>query len=164
MSAQVVILLAIGEAGSDAPALRCSQTPMMEEGLLPKGARRPAHHARCGYSHPVDPAGLVGTISANFLKAFAPKYLALPGDMIAAFKAVRAGVISSLFLECRTGNTQTRILPDFIEQKLEMIRIERDVRIQIADHVILQILHALQAGIERVHLGGKMPFLPDGQV
>src|SRR4051812_29767281 len=104
---------------------------MVEEPLLTKRSRPPALHARARDCDPVDATGLVRDVSADVVEAPAPEELALSGHVGLTLEAVDFGAIS-FFLEDRASDAELGILCEALQEKLEMVPLEGDVRVQIA--------------------------------
>ena len=54
-----------------------------------------------------------------------------------AFETVLRGIVA-FFGKGRAGNSQPRIFAELLQKELEMIRLERDIRINVADDLELQ--------------------------
>src|SRR5262249_45391143 len=113
----------------------------MEERFLPEGARPQPDHPRGGGGDPMDSPALVRDIAADRLEAFAAKELALPGDVRLPLEAVGIRAIPALFSEDRADDSERRVFREASQQQLEEILVERDVRIEVAHHVMLDGPH-----------------------
>src|SRR5579871_4690828 len=124
----------------------------MHEGLFSKRARVPADHSGGRDCHPVNAAGLAGHIAADLLETPAPEDLALARNIRLSFEAVGSRIVSVRLPEYCAGNAQPPILGELGKKKLEMIGVERDVSIQVADNLVLQLFYPLQPGSKRLNL------------
>src|SRR6185437_7472412 len=125
--------------------------------------RLPAHHPCFGHSHPVDAAGFARSIATDHLEALASKYLALPGNVILPLKTVRLRAVPRLSKNC-SCNAQVRVFLELVQQKFEMVLLQRDVCIQIPDHAIFDAGEPLPSRVERMHLGREVALLADGKI
>ena len=73
------------------------------------------------------PPSLFANISANFLEASASENLALPRNVVLSFKAIGFGIVAAFFAEDCSGDTQTSVFVELVQQKFEVICIERNV-------------------------------------
>ena len=106
----------------------------MMEPLFGKRTRFPSPHARRGHRHPVNAADAIGNIPTDLLETPTPEELTSASDMIFTLKAVPGLVIAAIFCERSSCNTKQRILGEFANQEIQIIGIERHVRIEIADN------------------------------
>src|SRR4029079_2912058 len=100
----------------------------------------------------------------DVLETAAAKDLALPGHVVLAFEAVRIRAVAAVLLEDGARNAEAGILRKALQEELQMIGLERDVPVEVADDLVVQALDALVAGIERMDLGGEAAFLADRPV
>src|SRR4051794_296186 len=103
---------------------------MVEEPLLTERPCPPPLHARGGDGDPVDATCLVRDISADVVEAPAPEELALSGHVVLTLEAVSFGAVA-FFLEDRASDTELGILCESLQEKLQMVLLEGDVRVQI---------------------------------
>src|SRR5579863_5184974 len=137
---------------------------MMKERPFAKRACFPANHP-CGRDrHPIDAAGLIGDIAADFLKAQASEELTLPGYVRLPFKTVYGRIIAAFFAEGCPANTKGRVFFKAVQQELKVIRIKGGISVEIADHFISQVLYPLLSNIECIHLRGKVSLLANRKV
>src|SRR5262245_17156977 len=162
--AEVVILLAIRKARRQLAALGGAEAAMVEKPALAIRARVPAPHAGGGDGDPVDAARAMRHVAADLPEALTPEQLALAGDVVLALEAVRIRAVAAVLLEDGAGHAQPRILGEAFEEKLQVILLERDVTVEIADDVVLELLDTRVAGVEGVHLGCEAPLLADRPV
>ena len=57
-----------------------------------------------------------------------------------------------------TGNAESWILREFTQKKRQILRIERNVSIEVANDVVRQVLHPGVSSVEGVDLASKMSF------
>src|SRR6185312_10064194 len=132
---------------------------MMEERFFAERSGFPAHHARSCHGHPVDSPGFVRAVSTDFRKALATKKLALAGHVVLSLETIGLRTVAGLLREHGSGNSQLRVLPELIKKKFEVVRIKRNISIQIADHFIVNIADHFLAGVERMNLRGEISLL-----
>src|SRR5579864_9109196 len=132
----------------------------MHEGLFSKRARVPADHPGGRDCHPVNASGLAGNIAADLLETLAPEDLALSRNIRLPFEAVGSRIVSVRLPEYRASNAQPPILGELGKEKLEMIGVERDVSIEVADNLVLQLLYPLQLFSKRLSLGREVHSFP----
>src|SRR5271156_1264186 len=136
---------------------------MMEERLLPIRPCFPTHHAcRCD-RHPIDTAGLIWKIASDLLKALAAEDLALPGDMVQPFETVGFRAVARL-LENRPCNPKGRVISKLSQEEFKVIRIQRNVGVQVTNDFVCNALDPLLAGIEGVYLGCEVPLFSHGTI
>ena len=82
--------------------------------------------------------------------------------MLRALEAVDIRAIA-LFPEHRASHTQRRIALELPQQKLDVVRIEGNVAIQIADDVVGKVLDALEPGVEAAHFRAKAALVVPGK-
>src|SRR5262249_41753065 len=101
--------------------------------------------------------GFICKISSDIFKTLAPEHLALSGYVELPFEAVRFRIVAALFPKHRSCNTEPRIFTELRQEKLEMIRVQKYVGVQIPDYLILQMFHSFLARVECIHFGRKIP-------
>ena len=99
---------------------------------------------------------MVRNITTDFFKTFAPEELTSPGDVVLAFKTVLRRVITVL-KKRRSSHAKLTILLELSQQKLEIICLERQVGVKVANDVERKRSSPAQAGIEGMNLSGKAP-------
>src|ERR1035441_5208333 len=105
----------------------------------------------------INAATLQRHISADRLKTLAPEQLAAAPDILDILETII--VLVQTFPERGTRKSELRILLHCSYQKLEVIRLEGDVGVQVADDFEVQIFHPLVSSIEGMRLPREMPFL-----
>src|SRR5262249_53505039 len=94
-------------------------------------------------------------VTANILPALPPEQLALTRYVSATFKAVFIGTVA-FFFENSARDTEVGICCKLSEQKLEMVRIEGNITIQITDDLPPESFYSFIPHIEGSHLTGKI--------
>ena len=128
--------------------------------LFEKRSRFPSLHARRDDGNRVDPAGLDGFVSADLFIALFPEQLAGPGNMFGAGEPVI--VLARPFAERRPGDPQPRILRELVQEEMKIVFVDGDVRIQIADDVIIQTRNFGAAGIDGCAANGSATLIRFG--
>src|ERR1041385_8617416 len=65
-------------------------------------------------------------------------------------------ILKGAFNERRTANTESRNLGEFSKKKLEIIRLERYIGIQVANNVVAKTRQSCVSSIECQHLTSEM--------
>src|SRR5215471_19353668 len=68
--------------------------------------------------------------------------------------------MAAFFDKWRPGNTERRILRELLHQELEIIGLERNVRVEVAHYIELDVVQFAQAGINALHLRGEASIPP----
>ena len=74
--------------------------------------------------------------------------------MSVTFEAIRLGAVSVLS-EDRSSNAKLGIVFEALQEKLEMVLLERDVGVQISHDVVVDGLDLGIPGVEAMSFGGK---------
>ena len=106
----------------------------MEERLFTERLGLPTHHPGSRYGDPVNAAGPARNIAANLLPTLLPEQLATARNMAMTLETISVRAISFFPKNC-SRHTQNRIVREFPEEKLKIIRVERNIPIQISDDV-----------------------------
>ena len=93
-------------------------------------------------------------VPADFLVAIAPEKLAGPGYVLDAGEAVI--VLLGLFPEGCPCHSQPRVFCKSVQKKGDVISIEGNIGVQVADDVVIQIPDPVVSRIESMHLAGKV--------
>ena len=130
----------------------------MDTHFLDKRSRLPTFHSGGRYRYRVDPAALDRDIPTDFLKALSPEQLAAAGDVIDVGEAVI--VVSGPLEEERAGNSQIRHLGKPVQEKGEVLLVEAQISIEIADDVIRNVAQLLVSRVERPGLARTVSAFP----
>src|SRR6267378_7827462 len=133
---QVILFPAIPQTPKNASVFATAHIAMVEARPLVKSPGLPSLRLSAEKSNQVDPSRTDRPVAAYFLKTFASKHLACARNVRWAHEL---NIVRHFFFAIRcAGNTQLRIRGKLLHQKRKVIRVEGDVRVQIADHVIPQ--------------------------
>ncbi len=154
MAAQRVVLAALAQARRELRALRGADRPMVVAHLLGERAGAPTAHARARDRRPVDAAALDGLVAADLLVARAPEHLAGARHVLDVGEAVVVLVIA--FAERGARDAEPGVLREAAQEELEVVRVEGDVGVEVADDVVGQVAQRRVAGVERTHLAGEV--------
>src|SRR5215467_8533469 len=114
----------------------------MKKEFLSERACFPAFHTGGRDSNPVNTPCLVGYISSDFLEASAPKELAPAGNVVLSFKTIPCRAIP-LFVKNSPSNSESGVFLELLHQKFQVVRVKRYVRVEVANHFIVEILNFL---------------------
>src|SRR5208283_50145 len=159
MPTEVVVFLPIGKQGGEDTAFCGSQGPVVKKPLLPERFGLPAHHPGGRDCYPIDSASLIWCESSDFLKAALSKHLAAARNMVMPLKALPLGAVSVL-LEDRSRDPKVGICIKLAQDKLNIIRIEGKISIEIAQNLIVQVLESFITSVESSHFGCKAAVPP----
>src|SRR5579871_50228 len=126
----------------------------MKKCLFTKRAGLPAPHAGTRYGNPVHPSGFVRNVSRDIVKTMLSKQLATSRNMGVPLKAIGPRAVPFL-LKYRPRNSERRISRKLLQQELNVIILERNICVQIADDFVFQITNSCIAGVESVNLPRK---------
>jgi hypothetical protein len=164
MAAEVVVLLTIRKCCRKRATLGRSQAPVVEERLLAKRSCFPTQHPGSRNRDPVNASGPVGEISAYIRETLTPKQLALACNVELAFETIGFRVVATFFAEDRSGDAQSRILSELIQEKLKVIRVQRNVGVQIANDLVFEVFDSFPTGIEGMYLCREIPLAARRQI
>src|SRR5262245_40662522 len=128
---------------------------MMEESRIAKGAGFPPLHSCRRNGYPIHTSRLVWNIAANLFEAFTPEQLAPTWNMVFTFEAIAGRVVASLLSKWCTCDSEFRIARKLLQQKLQVVRVKRNIGVKITDHVILKFGEVFVCRIETVSFGCK---------
>src|ERR1043166_589508 len=131
---------------------------MVNARLLGKRASLPALQTRRCDGHPVDPSASDGLIAADGLEALAPEQLAGPGYVFDV--RIPIVVMNAVLDERRAGHPKARVVFEPLQQELEIVRLERNIRVKACDDVRAQVLDVFGAGVDALHLRLQAPVAP----
>src|SRR5687767_8643306 len=120
---------------------------MMEEELLAERPGLPAVHPRGGDRNPVHPSRRVGNVTAHFLETCPPEQLTPAGHVVFTLETVAARVISGL-AKHRSRHAEFRRCLEATGKEFEVIRLEREIRVEISDDVEIEVTDALEPMVE----------------
>src|SRR5581483_3253162 len=103
---------------------------MMQADLLSKCPRLPALAPRRKSRNRVDRSTLRQHVAADLFPALPPEYLARAGDVIGAHETVVVYLVCNILIR-GSHNAQARIRRDFAQQKFEVIRLKRNIAVEI---------------------------------
>src|SRR5271157_6347402 len=128
---------------------------MMNAHLIRKGSSPPTFHS-CGNDRDmIDPATFDGCVSTDRVEALSPEQLAAAPDIFNVGKTV--AVLPRSFPEGRSADADFGVFGKFVQEVLKVVRFNRHVRIEIADHIRVQFLCLGIAGIKGMNLSGEVP-------
>ena len=130
---------------------------MMLADSLGECARLPAVQPCRKNRDMVNLAALQWHVSTDGLEAFAPEKLASAPNIFNICKSIIVLKIS--FTERSTGNSEPLVFTHLANEKLKMVRLERNIGVEISDHIKGEIPHSFITGIKRSNLARKMPLL-----
>src|SRR5580704_4927271 len=157
MIAKIVIFSSIIEPRLPNIAFGGTHGTMVKENLSHKRPGLPALHAGRPDSDPVEATPLDGSVSADFLEAFAPEKLAPAKHVVFIVETVLQRIVVGL-AHGGAGHAQPGVLRKFLHEKIHVIRLEGNIRVQIAQHIEFKELDTLEAGVKGMHLAGKTAF------
>src|SRR5712691_5562272 len=132
---------------------------MVKAGFFEKGPGLPALHPRGGDCDPIDCSAFNRDVAANLFKALPAKKLAGAGDVLELSETVGVSVamlLAGIFDKGSAGNAEPRVSDKPGQKKLDVIGIEGDVGVEIADDVEGQPFQSRKAGVEGVGLGSEL--------
>src|SRR5690348_5950893 len=118
-------------------------------------SRLPVLHSCADHGYVIDAAARDRNIATDLFKALPPEQLYGAGNMVQAGKTEI--VLERSLPKLRTCKPQGCVHQELAEQKLKVIRLERNIRIQISDKIIVQTGQAGIPCLERVYLASKIP-------
>ena len=136
-------------------ALRTAAPSMMPADPLGKDPGLPPLRARAEGRDQIDPAGPQAPISSDGLEALAPKQLARALDVLDAEPIVASPLPLS---EGRASHSQPRMLDELAQKERQVVVIERNVGVQVADDLVLQAPHPSVSRVEGIDLARKVSF------
>ena len=143
--------------GAEPVAPARADLSMMENVPLREGPRLPTHHPRCRDGQPVDATALHGLVPANGLKALTPEELAGARHMLDVREPVVVG-LPGLFDERYACYAESLVLGEPVHEELHGIGAERQVGVEIPDHIVRRCADGGVTGGERVSFGREMSF------
>src|SRR5262245_37706342 len=111
----------------------------MHVGLVGKRSRLPAVHSSRDHGHMVDAAYFSRHVPADFFETRASKQLHLSRDMFDAREPVV--VLERSFSERCASDTQPRALGKSSQDEIEVLTVERNVSVEIADDLVIEVAH-----------------------
>ena len=114
--------------------VRRSHRPKMDTPVLRKRLRPPAGHSSAEDGNHIDPAAFEWLIPSDLLVAGPAKQLAGPGDVIETAESIVVDL--SAFIERCPREAKVRIFRESVEQVLEILRDEGDIRVEAPDDVV----------------------------
>src|SRR5215475_14110996 len=124
---------------------------MVNKDAFAKAYGFPGIHSCHSYGNPVHSTVSRGRIAADLFQALTPENLALTSNILRTM----AFLYTSPFNIPGTGNSDHRVRCDFVQEKLEKIGLERNIRIDICDQVVRQALYRLPGRVEANGFPGK---------
>src|ERR1700722_19558371 len=112
---------------------------MMLKTASGKILRLPTFHARGRDGDPVNSAGGIRDVTADFTEAVEPEKLARAVDRSFAFKTIFHRV-PVFFRVSRAGDAERGVFGKFLQQKFKMIRPEGNVGIEVSDDFKFNVL------------------------
>jgi hypothetical protein len=159
VSSHVVGFASVVEVHHQRTVVSGAEFSVMKRVLFGIGASLPALHPGRGDGDPVDGATLDRDVASDLVEAGPAKQLAGPRDVIELGVLVGVGVsfeVAGILDKGSTGDAEFGVLHELAEKKLEVTAIERQIGVQIADHIVVEILDPGETGIERVGFGGEL--------
>src|SRR5262249_47802322 len=134
-----------------------SERAMVNETLLAERPGPPAVHPGRGDGNPVHASAFGWNISAELVEAAAPEELAAARNMILALEAVPGGVVTTVLQERGAGDAEITDRGELRQQELEVVRLEGDVGVEIAEHLIVEPVHRVPRGVEAAGFRREVP-------
>src|SRR5262249_895043 len=103
---------------------RRPEATIMAKPLFRKRSRFPSVHSCRRNRNPVNSTRGIWDVAADFFKALSPEKLTATSNVVLTFKAVFCRVITTLLCERCSRNAQLRVVREFPDQKLQVIRIK----------------------------------------
>src|SRR5262245_139290 len=156
MPALHVVLAAVREFDQKRMALGRALQAMVIENPARIRSRLPAVHSRreCReYVHAV----AARLVPSDRLETLASEQLARPRNVFDARKpiVIPGPRFPAVLAMIRAGDAESGVLGELAEKVFDVIRVERNVRVEITDDPVGKVPYAREAGVEGVHLPGK---------
>src|SRR5690349_7677834 len=129
----------------------------MMEPLFGKRTRFPSLHPRRRHRYPVDAANTIGNKPTDLFETPTTKKLTSACNMILTLKAVLGRVITAIFREWSSSDTESRILHEFANQKLQIIAIEGKIGVKVADYFVINRAHSFEPRFEGMNFASEIP-------
>ena len=159
ISADIIRLAPVVEPDHERAVGAGAELSVMKTDFFGKRARLPAFHARRGDRDPIYRAALDRHVTAHFFEALAAEHLASTGNMFKSGELVSVGVLVAVIRILNKRGSRYAQLGEKLKpgkQKAEIIRLEGDVGVEIANDVIGRPFEKDITRIEAVGFGGEL--------
>src|SRR5687768_3781965 len=160
MRAKRVILSAILESRGQGLVGRRTELAMMPAHPVGECPGLPTLHACRDDRDMINAAASDGDVAPDRFEAGTAEELACARDVLDADKAI---VVHRSALEGRSDNTEPWVLGEPSQQEREVVRVEGSIGVETPDGGVGQMPHHRIAGVEGMHLAGKVSVAPIGE-